>query len=401
MLSTLKTRETFIQPLNSKGDPSINFNKFVTQQEAYASSTRTDLGREGMRPFYLHYNDQQLQERHPGAIRLAPPVEPIEPDVNDPNYANLIKAYDRALARFNSYNAGVIDIIAGWLDFIPNMDKSALEALDPTNGLASVSANGVYCYLERKFGKLTESAKNSLISVMTKDLSLTMSLEENLSDMRIANAALIANNIGFSEYQMFNFAYDKLRKNPRTADIAEDYKKRDGYVPTQANFTDFFTYVVNQYDVRAPPASTAAFAFCVDSDFSPSFSTPVRGSAPVEEPPVAAAAISPGKTVTISQEEFDRLQAIVSSAGTPNKNSSNPRSVAPGYCILCGFTNHGPGHIGQDGKPRYCRKMADADGNPLPNTRYTKPQILCKKSEGGPVDGISRSQKVNPRFKKP
>ena len=397
MLSTLRTRESFIlEKLNDK-----NFNKFVISQETYASSIHTDIDREGMRPHYLHLDDEELQRRHPGVVRKAAPVEPVEPDVNDPNYANLIKAYDRALSRYNSYNTGVIDLIAGWLDYIPDADKRALEALDPVNGLASVTCSIIYKYLLRKYGVLTETAKNSLLTTISKDLSLSMSLEENLSEMRIANATLTSYNIGFSEYQMFNYAFDKLKKNPRTAGIAEDYKKRDGYVPTNATFTNFFAYVVNQYDVRSPPASTAAFAFCVDSDFSPSFSTPVKKSDTVDDPPVAAAAISPGKTVTISQEEFDRLQAIVNSAGKPGKNPSNPRSVAPGYCILCGFTGHGPGLKGSDGKPKYCWKMADADGNPLPNTKYTSAQIRCKNPEGGPVDGMSRSQKVNPRFKKP
>ena len=375
------------------------FNRHIISFEALTSVTCMELGIDGLRNFFPHLNDEQMALRHEGAIRAEPPQKPEKPVPGVDHYSDLLKAYDRDLSLYNAYNSAMIDLIYTWLEHIPDSDRLALENLDPVQGLATLTCNKIYNYLLRKYGSLTESAKNSLIAVVTKELSLSMSLDANLTEMRTANNSLSVSGIGFTEFQMFGFAYDKLRKNPRTADIAEDYKKRDGYVPSQATFTDFFTFVVNQYDVRSPPPSTAAYAFNTDSDFS--LITPVKKSEPDPEP-LAAAIISPGKTITLTEDEYKSLvsQAALASPKKSGKNTADLRP-APGYCILCGFCGHGPGLTGKDGKPMFCHKMADKDGNPLPNTTYVKDQIFCKKSEGGPIKNMPRSQRVDPRFKKP
>ena len=68
MSSNLK-RGTYICPIDQHGDISDHVNSFIVSLESYARSIGQELGKEGMRQYYLHLDDAELARRHPTVIR--------------------------------------------------------------------------------------------------------------------------------------------------------------------------------------------------------------------------------------------------------------------------------------------------------------------------------------------
>ena len=389
-------RSTYVYPIDSKGEITAHINSFIVSQESFASSIGSELGIDGMRSFFLHLDDAELAARHPNEVRKAAPVEPVRPLVDDPNFNNAFKIFDADEKKFNLYQANVLILISAFFDMMTDSDKELLRAIDPINGQSSVTLNIMYKFVMTHYGNFTDTAQSKLRNNIEGNLSLSESLESNLTRMQVSNSVLMSHGpgLGYSEELLFKFAFDKLKANPRTSDIADDFKKRDGYVPSKATFTDLKKYVITQYDVRTPPPSTASYVFANET----------REDNIV---PLAAAAVPSTKNDAPTREQFDalvaQLEALRSNqtrtAHLPQNSTPVP---APGYCILCGFGVHGPGLISKfTSKPTYCRRMADNNGNPKPGTTYTKEQILCKNSKGGPIAGMSRCQDVKQGFTKP
>ena len=234
-----------------------------------------------------------------------------------------------------------------------------------------------------RHGEFTDSTQRSLHLVIEGNLSLSESLESNLNKMQVANTVLTSHKMGYSENLLYLKAFSKLHSNPRTKEIADDFKKREGFAPSKATFTYFKKYVISQYDVRTPPPSTAAYAFANE---------------PKEDliESLAAVTISTDKSDAPTKQQFDALVAKVNSllpnqTGIPH-NSGNPKP-APAYCILHGYGYHGNSILpNSPHKTPHCKSMSDAAGNPKPN--FTKDHILCKTANGGPVGAIARSQAV-------
>ena len=389
-------RSTYVYPIDSKGEITAHINSFIVSQESFASSIGMELGIDGMRPYFLHLDNAELAARHPNEVRKVAPVEPIRPLVDDPNFMNAFKIFETDERKFNLYQACVLTLISAFFDMMIESDQQLIRAIDPINGQSSVTLNIMYKFVMTHYGQFTDTAQGKLRSDIEGTLSLSESLESNLTRMQVSNSVLISHGagLGYSENLMFKFAFDKLKANPRTKDIADDFKKRDGYVPSTATFTDLKKYVIAQYDVRSPPLSTASYAFANETRED------------IIEP-FAAAAIPPTKNDAPTREQFDalvaQLEALRSNqtrtAHLPQNSTPVP---APGYCILCGFGVHGPGLTSRfTSKPSYCRRMADKDGNPRPGTPYTKEQILCKNSKGAPIAGMPRCQNVKQGFTKP
>jgi hypothetical protein len=390
-MSNPVNRETYLFPIDKYGDISASLEKYIRSQESYASAIGLNVTGEGMRPFYLHLSDEELQVRHPGAVRKQAIQEPVLPAHNDPNFTNLCTLYKINTEIYNSYRYGVTLLISGWVDFLTPDLKRKIESIDPINGMSSVTCAIIYNELKSRYGVFTESAKLDLQAVITGDLNLTITLEDNLTDMLVANSSLTSHGIGYPDSLMFDYAFKKLTNNKRTEDIADRYKQRDGYNPSTVSFAHFSKYVVSQYDVvksRLPP-STAAYAFYGESVYATPTPVTVHDH-------VAAAVISPGKTITLSEREYDELVKLAHSPLPKSKDP--PLKEAPGYCFLHGFCGHGPG-ITRRNKPAYCRSMSDEDGNPI--APYKKEHVMCNSSKGGPINRLPRCQEAARGYKKP
>ena len=385
------TRETYLKPFKSFGDRSANLNRFLISLETYSKHIHTDINDNGMRDYWFHLDDADLLKRHPTAVRLARPARPVEPDVSDKNYANLYKHYESRKASFLSFLSGEEKLVSAWIKFLPKSDKDHLETLDPTNGLSTVTPTIVYKYLQETYGTLAESAKDVLMATIEGPLSLSLSLQENLDAMKNANASLNSKKCGYSEFHMFNYAYSKLYKNARTKTLAEDFKKRDGYLPETASFTEFCKFAIHRHNILSPSNATAALAISCD--------IPTLDNTE----PISAAVISPVGKIALTFEEISQFMEQASKSHIPKNKPAAPKplKVAPGYCILHGFCAHGPGMVNANGKPAFCNTMSDENGIPLPGTPYTKEHIFCKSSIGNPIRNIARSQKVDRRFTKP
>ena len=379
-------RSTYVYPIDKHGEITAHVNDFIISQESFACTIGLELSSEGMRPYFLHLDDAELAIRHPGAVRKDKPVIPTCPTVGVPNFSDLFKLYESEEKKFNLYHSSCLILIAAWFDNMTEGDQRLLRALDPIGGQSTLSLQIMYKFVMSRYGEFSDTAQTKLRQIIEGALSLSDSLEANLTNMQIANSTLMSHGLGlgYSENLLFIKAFDKLKANPRTKEIAEDFKKRETYTSSTTTFTEFKKFVVSQYDVRSPPLSTAAFAFAGDlkDDLNDSF---------------AAAVISPERKIQLTQSEYDSLVAQASS-----RKSQDKLRTAPGYCILHGFCNHGPGFIRKSTKlPAYCRTMSDDHGNPKPGTEYTKDQISCKSPKGGPVSGMQRSQDVQAGCSKP
>ena len=98
------------------------------------------------------------------------------------------------------------------------------------------------------------------------------------------------------------------------------------------------------------------------------------------------------------------IEAVIEARKKTQKKTGkrSPRSgtrVALGWCILCGYGNHGANFTSKKGSVAYCDTMSDRQGSPRP--RYTPAQVTCTTPTGPPVDGMVRSQAVMPGFTKP
>jgi hypothetical protein len=388
-MSSKSKRGTYIWQIDHYGDISAYVNSFIVSQESYARSIGQELGKEGMRQYYLHLDDAELAKRHPDIIRKAPPIEPVRPLHTDDNFFELFKLFEIDVKLFNIYHQCVEDLISAFFDMLLIDDQNLLRSIDPINGMASVTLNMMYKHVMTRHGEFTDSAQRSLHLAIEGPLSLSESLESNLTKMQVANTVLTSHNMGYSENLLYLKAFAKLHNNPRTREIADDYKKREGFAPSKATFIDFKKYVISQYDVRTPPPSTAAYAFAneVKEDLIESF---------------AAATISTEKSDAPTKQQFDALVAKVNSL-LPNQtgnqhNSGNPKP-APAYCFLHGYGYHGNSTLPNTPKAPHCKSMSDDAGNPRPT--FTKDQIMCKTANGGPIGGVARSQFVMKGCTKP
>lgn len=389
-MSSNSKRESYIWKIDQYGDISAHVNSFIVSQESYARSIAQELGKEGMRQYYLHLDDAELAKRHPTIIRKAPPIEPVRPLVSEDDFFELFKLFEIDVKLYNLYHQCVDDLIRAFFDMLTIDDQNLLRSIDPINGMASVTLNMMYKHVMTRHGEFTDSAQRSLHLTIEGHLSLSESLESNLTKMQVANTVLTSHNMGYSENLLYLKAFAKLHGNPRTKEIADDFKKREGFAPSKATFTDFKKYVISQYDVRTPPPSTAAYAFANEpkEDLIESF---------------AAATISTEKSDAPTKQQFDALLAKVNSllpnlTGAPH-NPGNPKP-APAYCILHGYGHHGNSILpNSPHKAPHCKVMSDDAGNPRPT--FTKDQIMCKTANGGPIGGVARSQFVAKGCTKP
>jgi hypothetical protein len=296
---------------------------------------------------------------------------------------------------YDSYRYGVTLLISGWFDFLTPDLQRKIESIDPLNGMSSVTCAIIYAELKSRYGEFTESAKQDLQTAVTGDLNLSVSLEDNLTNMLVANSCLISHGIGYPDSLMFDYAFKKLINNKRTEDIADRYKQRAEYTPSTASFAHFSKYVTSQYDVVKSrlPHSTAASAFYGESVYA----TPTPATA--HDPNIAAAVISPGRQITLSEKEYDELVKLAYSPPPKKHDNHSPLRVAPGYCFLHGFCGHGPGITRRNSKPAYCRLMSDEDGNPI--APYKKEHVMCDSSKGGPINRLPRCQEAARGYKKP
>ena len=65
--------------IDSKGDKSAHLDQFIAAQESYSAAICLNVDDEGMRPFFLHLDDAELQLRHPGTVRKPPVQKPAAP----------------------------------------------------------------------------------------------------------------------------------------------------------------------------------------------------------------------------------------------------------------------------------------------------------------------------------
>ena len=95
--------DTYLFKIDSKGDISAHLDQFIAAQESYAAAICLNVDDEGMRPFFLHLDDAELQSRHPGAVRKPPIQKPARPATDAPNFSNLFKFYEEDKDIYNSY----------------------------------------------------------------------------------------------------------------------------------------------------------------------------------------------------------------------------------------------------------------------------------------------------------
>jgi hypothetical protein len=215
-MSNPVNRETYLFQIDKFGDISASLEKYIRSQESYATAVCLDVTEEGMRPFYLHLTDAELQVRHPGTVRRLPIQRPVRPEHTDANFTNLLKLFELDNKIYDSYRCGVTLLISGWFDFLtPDLQRN-IESIDPLNGMSSVTCAIIYAELKSRYGEFTESAKQDLQTVVTGDLNLSVSLEDNLTNMLVANSSLTSHGIGYPDSLMFDYAFKKLTNNKRT-----------------------------------------------------------------------------------------------------------------------------------------------------------------------------------------
>lgn len=388
--------DTYLFNIDKHGDISAHLEDYILGFEAYSGAICLDVDDEGMLPFYLHLDDEELLIRHPGAIRKLPIEKPVRPIATDPNFSNNLKLFDKDDEIYKSYRNGVLLLIDAFYAYLTDDLKQKIKRADARNGMASVTCNVIYKQLISQFGNFTDSARNNLKAIIMGPLNLSLSLESNLTNMLTSNSCLASHKVGYRDWELFDFAYEKLINNERTKHIALRYKTRIDFVHPSVSFSHFSNFMMSQYDIEKStlPDSTAAAAFKGDP-----VKTPV--TLPDTYDNVAAAVISPGRTITLTEKEYEDLKALASSS-SPRKRNDVPPRPAPGYCILHGYGNHGPGLVSRHtSKPTFCKSMSDKDGNPKPGTVYTKEQILCKSSKGGPIAGMPRCQDIQAGYTKP
>ena len=144
-------------------------------------------------------------------------------------FSNLFKFYEEDKDIYDSYRTGVTLLISGWFDYLTPALQEKLKSADPVNMMASVTCSLIYKELISTHGTFLDSAKKNLQQIISGPLNLSVSLEANFTNMITANASLAAKNVGYQDHVLFDFAYDKLKDNDRTKDIALRYKTRDEF----------------------------------------------------------------------------------------------------------------------------------------------------------------------------
>ena len=134
-MSSKSKRGTYIWQIDHYGDISAYVNSFIVSQESYAKSIGQELGKEGMRQYYLHLDDAELAKRHPDIIRKAPPIEPVRPLHTDDNFFELFKLFEIDVKLFNIYHQCVEDLISAFFDMLLIDDQNLLSSIDPINGI--------------------------------------------------------------------------------------------------------------------------------------------------------------------------------------------------------------------------------------------------------------------------
>lgn len=405
MMSTPVLNSSYMFRIDSRGDISAHLEDYIQAFEAYSAAICLNVADEGMLPFYLHLSDAELLVRHPGATRTPPIQKPVRPADTDPNFSNKLDLFKLDNVIYESYRAGAILLIAAFYDYLTEDLKTKILRAN-VGGMASVTCKSIYTELKAQFGEFSDSARQALKRTITGPLNLSLSLQANLTNMLSANTCLASHKVGYKDWELFDFAYEKLISNERTKEIALRYKTDATFSHPTVSFAHFTKFMQTQYDITKStlPESTASAAFHGDPVstvlYTESvFATPTQPT--TYDPNIAAAVISPGRQITLSVKEYEDLVKLAHSP-SPRKygNPSPHKEAAPGYCFLHGFCNHGPGLILKlTKKPAYCRLMSDEDGNP--KAPYTKKQVMCNSSKGGAIDKLPRSQDVHPNFTKP
>ena len=165
-----------------------------------------------MRSFFLHLDNAELAARHPNEVRKAAPVEPVRPLVDDPNFNNAFKIFEADEKKFNIYQANVLILILVFFDMMTDSDKDLLR-VDPINGQSSVTLNIMYKFVMTHYGNFTDTAQSKLRNNIEGTLSLSESLESNLTRMQVSNSVLMSHGpgLGYSENLLFKFAFDKIK----------------------------------------------------------------------------------------------------------------------------------------------------------------------------------------------
>jgi hypothetical protein len=384
--------------IDKHGDISAHLEDYIQGFEAYAASICLNLDDDGMLGFYLHLSDAELILRHPGATRKPPLTKPVCPLDTDPNFDNKLKLFFRDEKKYENYREGAVLLIQAFYDYLTEDLKTKILRAS-TGGMAAVTCRSIYTELKSQFGEFSDSARQELKRKIAGPLNLSLSLQTNLTNMLSANTCLASHNVGYRDWELFDFAYEKLISNERTKDIALRYKTDSNFSHPTVSFAHFSKFMQTQYDITKStlPESTASAAFHGD---------PVKSSALYSEstfdvPNIAAAVISPGRQITLSEKEYEALVKMAHSPSPKKHGNPSPhKDTAPGYCLLHGFCTHGPGLILKlTKKPAYCRTMSDEDGNP--KAPYTKKQVMCNSSKGGPIDKLPRCQDAQAGFTKP
>ena len=133
--------DTYLFNIDKYGNISAHLEDYIRGFEAYAGAICQNVDEEGMRPFFLHLSNDELQARHPGAVRKPAITKPIRPDATDPNFSNLLKLFDMDEAIYASYRNGVLLLIDAFYKYLTDELKEKIKRADPLNGMASVTCN--------------------------------------------------------------------------------------------------------------------------------------------------------------------------------------------------------------------------------------------------------------------
>jgi len=405
MMPTPALNSSYMFKIDSRGDISAHLEDYIQAFEAYSAAICLDVADDGMLPFYLHLSDAELQLRHPNTIRTPPIQKPVRPLDGDPLFTNKLALFKLDEEIYKSYRIGCILLITAFYDYLTDDLKTKILRAN-VGGMSSVTCRSIYTELKVQFGELSDSARQALKWTIKSPLNLCLTLQANLTNMLSANTCLKSHKVGYMDWELFDFAYEKLINNERTREIALRYKTDATFSHPTVSFSHFTKFMQSQYDITKStlPESTASAAFHGDPVPSALYTESVFATTTQDttyDSNIAAAVISPGRQITLSVKEYEDLVKLAHSP-SPKKygNPSPHKEAAPGYCFLHGFCTHGPGLILKSTKkPAYCRVMSDEDGNP--KAPYKKEHVMCISSKGGPINKLPRCQDVHPNFTKP
>ena len=209
--------------IDSRGDISAHLEDYIQAFEAYSAAICLDVADDGMLPFYLHLSDAELQLRHPNTIRTPPIQKPVRPLDGDPLFKNKLALFKLDEEIYKSYRIGCILLITAFYDYLTDDLKTKIMRAN-VGGMSSVTCRSIYTELKVQFGELSDSARQALKWTIKSPLNLCLTLQANLTNMLSANTCLKSHNVGYRDWELFDFAYEKLIHNERTREIALRYK---------------------------------------------------------------------------------------------------------------------------------------------------------------------------------